>query len=66
MRGDVMIQGLWYRQADAIIDVKLGDADAVLYKYDPVAALLAWYKNIKIAATINGTLFLVFFLSMAC
>ena len=27
-RGDVMIRGLWYRQVDAIIDVKLGDADA--------------------------------------
>ena len=27
-RGDVMIQGLWDIQVDAIIEVKLGDADA--------------------------------------
>ena len=31
-RGDVMIRGLWYRQFDAIIDVKLGDSDADTYK----------------------------------
>ena len=27
-RGDVMIQVLWDRQVDAIIDVKLGDSEA--------------------------------------
>ena len=27
-RGDVMVRGLWDRQVDTIIDVKLGDADA--------------------------------------
>ena len=32
-RGDVMVQGLWGRQVDAIIGVKLGDSDADSYKY---------------------------------
>ena len=41
MRGDVMIRGLWDRQFDAIIDVKLVDADANTYKYDPMKSLLA-------------------------
>ena len=27
-RGDVMIWGLWDQQAEAIIDIKIGDADA--------------------------------------
>ena len=31
-RGDVMIQGLWDFQVDAIIDVKLGVSDADTYK----------------------------------
>ena len=26
-RGDVMIQGLWYRKVEAIIEVKLDDSD---------------------------------------
>ena len=26
-RGNVMIRGLWDRQTDAIIDVKIGDTD---------------------------------------
>ena len=42
-----MIRGLWDRQAEAIIDVKLGDADADSYKYEPTAALLAWWETIK-------------------
>ena len=37
-----MIRGLWDLQADAIIDIKLGDADTDSYKYEPMAALLAW------------------------
>ena len=45
--GDVMIWGLWYQQADAIIDVKLGDADADSYTYEPMAALLAHWETIK-------------------
>ena len=36
-----MVQGLWDWQADAIINVKLGDADAYSYKYEPMAELLA-------------------------
>ena len=39
-RGDVMVQGLWYRQVYAIVDVKLGDADTDSYKYEPMEALL--------------------------
>ena len=31
--GDVMIQGLWYQQVEAIIGVKIGDADTDSYKY---------------------------------
>ena len=36
-----MVQGLWYLQFDDIIDVKLGDADAYSYKYEPMTAHLA-------------------------
>ena len=42
-----MIQGLWDLQVDAIIDVKLGDADADIYKYEPMTALMARWENIK-------------------
>ena len=47
MSVDVMIRGLWDRQADAIIDVKLGNADADSYKYEPITALLAWWETTK-------------------
>ena len=40
-RRDVMIRGLWDRQVNPIIDVKLGDADADTYKHDPMTSLLA-------------------------
>ena len=40
-RGDVMIQGLWGRQAEAIIDIKLGNADVYSLKIEAMAALLA-------------------------
>ena len=36
-----IIRGLWDQQADSIIDVKIDDADAYSYKYEPMAALLA-------------------------
>ena len=36
-----MVRGLWDPQVDAIIDIKLGDAYAGSYKYEPMAALLA-------------------------
>ena len=42
-----MVRGLWDRQVDAIIDVKLGDADADSYKYEPMAALLDRWETIK-------------------
>ena len=43
----MVIQGLWDCQVDAIIDVKLGDADADTYKYEPMTALLARWEKIK-------------------
>ena len=46
-RGDAMIQGLLDRQAEAIIDIKIGDADAYSYKYDPMAALLDLWETIN-------------------
>ena len=42
-----MIQGLWDQQIKAIIDVRLGDTDADSYKYEPMEALLAWWKPTK-------------------
>ena len=45
--GDVMIRVLWYRQVDAIIDVKLGDADADTYKYEPMTSLLTRWEKIN-------------------
>ena len=46
-REDVMIRGLWDCQVDAIIDIKLGDAEADTYKYEPMTSLLARWENIK-------------------
>ena len=45
--GDVMIQDLWDFQVNAIIDVKLGDADADMYKYEPMTSLLASWEKFK-------------------
>ena len=42
-----MIKGLWDRQVNAIIDVKLGDADADMYKYEPMTYILTRWENIK-------------------
>ena len=42
-----MVRGLWDRQVDTIIDVKIGDADADSYKYEPMAALLSRWETIK-------------------
>ena len=42
-----MVQGLWDRQVGATIDVKLGDADADTYKYDPITLILSRWGNIK-------------------
>ena len=43
----MIVQGLWDHKVEAIIDVKLGDTDADLYKYEPTAVLLAWWETIK-------------------
>ena len=42
-----MIRGLQDCQVDAIIDVKLGDADEDTYKYEPMTSLLTRWGNIK-------------------
>ena len=42
----MMVQGLLDPQVYAIIDVKLGDADADSYKYEPMAAFLYWWETI--------------------
>ena len=42
-----MVRGLWDSQVDAIIDVKLGDADADTYKYEPMTAILTRWENTK-------------------
>ena len=46
-QGAVIVQGLWYRQVDAIIDVKLGDAVTDTYKYETITALLARWETIN-------------------
>ena len=40
-----MIQGLWDRQVEAIIDVKLSEAGAGSYKYEPMVYLLALWET---------------------
>ena len=57
-----MVQGLWDRQVDAIINVKLGDADADSLNYEPMAALLPGGKRSKRTSTVstfmtNGNIF---------
>ena len=42
-----MVEGLWDSQVDTIIDVKLGDADADSYRYEPMTELLARWEMIK-------------------
>ena len=42
-----MVEGLWDRQVNAIIYVKLGDGDADSYKCEPMTALLARWETIK-------------------
>ena len=43
--GNMLSQGLWDRQVESIIDVKIGNADADSYKYEPKAALLDWWET---------------------
>ena len=40
-----MIQIWWYRKSEAIIGVKIGNADADSYKYEPMTALLDWWET---------------------
>ena len=42
-----MIRGLWYRQVVVINDVKLGDAGADTYKYEPMTVLLSRWEKIN-------------------
>ena len=42
-----MVQGLWDSQVDNIFEVKIGDADADTYKYEPMTSLLARWKKIN-------------------
>ena len=53
-RGGVMIQVLWDHQVDAIIYVKLGDADVDSYKYKPTTALLTRCETIAPKAQVSG------------
>ena len=43
-RWDVIVQFLWDIQVNTIIDVKLGDADADTYNYNPMASLMTRWK----------------------
>ena len=42
-----MIWVLWDRQAEAIIDVKIGDADTDSYRFEPMVNLLTWWEKIN-------------------
>ena len=42
-----MILFLWDWQVDAIIDVKLGEADLDSYKYELMSDLLYWWETVK-------------------
>ena len=42
-RGGVLINQLWYRHTNAIINVKLGDADVNTYRFDIMLTLLDWW-----------------------
>ena len=46
-RGDVMIPVSCNLKTDVIIDVKLGNSDADCYKYEQMAALLAWWESVN-------------------
>ena len=46
-RCNVIVQGLRDKYTDAIIDVKLGNADVDTSSFDPMAALLACWEKIN-------------------
>ena len=43
----MMIRGLWECKFEAVIYLKLGDADVDSYTYEPMAALLDRWETIK-------------------
>ena len=45
--GDILIRVLWYRQNNAIIDVKLGNTDADTYRFEPMVTLPTWWEKRK-------------------
>ena len=47
MQLDLMVQGIWGSQVNAIIGAKIGDADADSYKYEPMTELLARWVMIE-------------------
>ena len=49
----MIIQCIWDRQVDAIIDVKLGDADADTYKYEPITSLLTRWEISRKTSTVS-------------
>ena len=49
-----MIQGLWDWEVEAIIGIKLGNADEGSYKYEPMEALLDRWETIKKDKHINN------------
>ena len=46
-RGDIIAWGLWDRQTNVIIDVKLGNADVDTYRFDLMVNLLYWWEKIN-------------------
>ena len=54
-RGDVLIQGLWEVQTDAIIDVIFDDADIYTYRYEPMDKILDFWEKDIIRAKNTGS-----------
>ena len=50
---DVMIQGLWDQQFEAIIDVKIGNTDDDSYKDELIAALLDSWEISRSTITVS-------------
>ena len=46
-RGEVLIWGLFGRHTDAIINIKLGNADVGTYMFDPMVTLLECWEKMK-------------------
>ena len=52
--GGLIIWDLWDRHNYSIIDVKLGDADAYTYRFEPIAVHLDQWDKIKKYKHINN------------